>query len=223
MQIFWHGLSCVRIEASYGDTEATLVTDPYGSDTGLRFPRTLKPDVVALTHQDREMFAMDAFSAEGGSASGGENEPFVIDNPGEYEVSGIFDYAIPVRTADESRPHHMMHRFEVEGMSIGFLGNLKRPLTDEEIAKLGNIDILLLPVGGGDHITAKQAVEIIKLVEPRVVVPLAYHVEGLKKELGTADAFCKELVCKRQDANKLKITKKDLPSDDLVVTVLERA
>jgi L-ascorbate metabolism protein UlaG (beta-lactamase superfamily) len=213
MQIFWHGLSCVRIEASYGDKEATLVTDPYGSDTGLRFPKTLKPDVVALTHQDREGFAMDAF----------ENEPFVIDNPGEYEVSGIFDYAIPVRTAEEKHPHHMMHRFEVEGISIGFLGNLKRVLTDEEIAKLGNIDILLLPVGGGDQITAKQAVEIIKLVEPRMVVPLAYHVEGLKQELGTADAFCKELVCQRQDANKLKITKKDLPSDDLVVAVLERA
>lgn len=213
MQIFWHGLSCVRIEASYGEKEATLVTDPYGSDTGLRFPRTLKPDIVALTHQDREKFALDAF----------ENTPFVIDNPGEYEVSGIFDYAIPVRMADETHPHHMMHRFEVEGISVGFLGNLKRALTDEEIAKLGNIDILLLPVGGGDHITAKQAVEIIKVVEPRMVIPLAYHVEGLKKELGTADAFCKELVCKRQDANKLKISKKDLPSDDLVVTVLERA
>lgn len=213
MQIFWHGLSCIRIEASHGDQEAVLVTDPYGSESGLRFPRTLKPDVVALTHQDRKNFPLDGF----------ENEPFVIDNPGEYEVNGIFAYAIPVRTADEQHPHHLMYRFEIEGMSVGFLGNLKRKLTDEEIAKLGSIDILLLPVGGGDMITAKQAVEIIKVVEPRMVVPLAYHVEGLKKELGTADAFCKELVCKRQDANKLKISKKDLPAEDLIVTVLERA
>jgi L-ascorbate metabolism protein UlaG (beta-lactamase superfamily) len=213
MQIFWHGLSCVRIEASHGDLEAVLVTDPYGSETGLRFPRTLKPDVVALTHQDRKQFPLDGF----------EGELFIIDNPGEYEVNGIFAYAIPVRMADEQHPHHLMYRFEVEGMSVGFLGNLRRPLTDEEFEKLGSIDILLLPVGGGDLITAKQAVEIIKTVEPRLVVPLAYHVEGLKKELGTADAFCKELVCKRHDANKLKISKKDLPAEDLVVTVLERA
>ncbi|MCC6563677.1 MBL fold metallo-hydrolase [Candidatus Uhrbacteria bacterium] len=213
MQIFWHGFSCVRIEASHGDQDAVLVTDPYASDTGLRFPRTLKPDVVALTHQDREQFPLDSF----------ENEPFVIDNPGEYEVNGICAYAIPVRTADEQHPHHLMYRFELEGMSVGFLGNLKRKLTDEEIEKLGNIDILLLPVGGGDLISAKQAVEIIKLVEPRMVVPLAYHVEGIKHELGTVDSFCKELVCKRQDASKLKISKKDLPAEDLVVTVLERA
>lgn len=213
MQIFWHGFSCVRIEASHGDQDAVLVTDPYGSDTGLRFPRTLKPDMVALTHQDRSAFPLDAF----------ENEPFIIDNPGEYEVSGLFAYAIPVRTAEEQHPHHLMYRFEIEGMSIGFLGNLKRMLTDEEIAKLGNIDILLLPVGGGDVITAKQAAEIIKTVEPRMVIPLAYHTEGVKEKLGTADAFCKELVCKREDATKLKISKKDLPAEDLVVTVLERA
>jgi len=213
MQIFWHGLSCVRIEASHGDKDAVLVTDPYGSESGLRFPRTLKPDVVALTHQETKNFPLDSF----------ENDPFVINDPGEYEVNGIFAYAIPVKTADEQHPHHLMYRFEIEGMSIGFLGNLKRPLTDEEIEKLGNIDILLLPVGGGDLITAKQAVEMIKVIEPRMVVPLAYHVEGLKQELGTADAFCKQMVCKRADANKLKISKKDLPAEDLVVTVLERA
>lgn len=212
MQIFWHGFSCVRIEASHGDQEAVLVTDPYGSETGLRFPRTLKPDVVALTHQDRKAFPLEF-----------ENDPFIIDNPGEYEVSGLFAYAIPVRTAEEQHPHHLMYRFEIEGMSIGFLGNLKRMLTDEEIAKLGNIDILLLPVGGGDSITAKQAAEIIKTVEPRMVVPLAFHTEGVKEKLGTADAFCKEVVCKRENATKLKISKKDLPAEDLVVTVLERA
>jgi L-ascorbate metabolism protein UlaG (beta-lactamase superfamily) len=179
----------------------------------LRFPRTLKPDVVALTHQDAKLFPMDAF----------ENEPFVINDPGEYEVNGLFAYAISVKTADEQHPHHIMYRFEIEGMSIGFLGNLKRSLTDEEVAKLGNIDILLIPVGGGDLITAKQAVDMIKVIEPRMVVPLAYHTEGLKHELGTADAFCKQMVCKRADANKLKISKKDLPVEDLVVTVLERA
>lgn len=212
MQIFWHGFSCIRILAAHGDQEAVLVTDPFSNETGLKFPKNLTPDIIALTHQEPGRFPMDAF----------ENKSFVIDNPGEYEVKGMFAYAIPVRTAEEKHPHHLMYRFEVEGMSVGFLGNLKRALSNEEIAALGNIDILLLPVGGGDAITAKQAAEIIKLVEPRMVVPLAYNVEGLKKELGSVEAFCKELVCKREDATKLKISKKDLPAEDLVVTVLER-
>lgn len=213
MQIYWHGLSCVRIEASFGDKDAVLVTDPYSNETGLRFPRTLAPDIVALTHQDDARFALDAF----------QKAPFVINNPGEYEVNGFFAYAMPLKSESDNYPYHLMYRFEVEGMSVGFIGGLNRALTDAEVAALGNIDILLLPVGGGDRMTAKQAVDTISKVEPRMVVPLAYHVDGLKEELGSADAFCKELVCKRQDANKLKITRKDLPVEDLVVTVLERA
>lgn len=213
MQIFWHGFSCIRIEATHGDQEASLVTDPFSNETGLRFPKTLTPDVVALTHEDDKRFPTDAFT----------NDPFIIRTPGEYEVNGIFAYAIPLHSKDEKYPFRLMYRFQLEGMSVGFLGGLNRALTDEEVSALGNIDILLLPVGGGDLLTAKQAVDIIKAVEPRMVIPLAYHTEGIKETLGTADAFCNELVCKRNDGNKLKITKKDLPVDDLVVTVLERA
>lgn len=213
MQIFWHGFSCIRIEATHGDQQATLVTDPYSNESGLRFPKTLTPDVVALTHEDPKQFPMDVFT----------NEPFVIRTPGEYEVNGIFAYAIPLRGAESKHPFELMFRFELEGISVGFLGGVSRILTDDEVAALGNIDILLLPVGGGDRLSAKHAADIIKMVEPRMVIPLAFHTEGVKEELGTADAFCRELVCKRQDGNKLKITKKDLPADELVVTVLERA
>jgi L-ascorbate metabolism protein UlaG (beta-lactamase superfamily) len=215
MQIFWHGLSCVRIETSVGKTESTLVTDPYGSESGLRFPRTLKPDLVVLSHQDRKRFALDAF----------EDEPFVVSDPGEFEVKGMFVFGTPLAGEDDKDGKRaIMYRFEVEGMSIGFLGGVTRVLTEQELGKLENIDILLLPVGGGDTLSPKQAIEIINLVEPRIVIPLDHHVEGLKKERETADAFCKTLgVCKRQDANKLKITRKDLPAEDVIITVLERA
>ena len=55
----------------------------------------------------------------------------------------------------------------------------------------------------------------MNMIEPRIVIPLYHHIEGLKNELGTADAFCKELgVCQRQDGNRLKIAKKDLPAED---------
>ncbi len=213
MQIFWHGLTCVRIEAEHGDREATLVTDPYDSSTGLRFPRTLTPNVVALSHQDTKRFPSDAFT----------NAPFTISEPGEYEVHGIFAYAMPLKHEPGEQPHGLMYRFEIEGMTVGFLGAMHRALTEEESNALGSIDILLIPVGGGEYATAKQAAETITAIEPRIVIPLAHHVEGLKQELGSADAFCKQLVCKRQDANKLKISKKDLPADDMLVTVLERA
>ena len=214
MQLFWHGFSCVRIESTYGGQSATLVTDPFDSEMGLKLPRTFNADIAVLSHQDRKRFALDAF----------ENKPFVIADPGEYEVKGVFMFGESVAHEGDKAEHALAYRFEVEGMNIGFLGSLARGLTEAESGKLENIDILLLPVGGGDKIAAKQAIDIINMIEPRLVVPLEHHVEGSKKTLATADAFCRELgVCKRQDANKLKISKKDLPADEMIITVLERA
>ena len=213
MQIYWHGFTCVRIEASYGDKESTLVTDPYESNRGLRFPRTLTPDIITLSKRVEKDFEPGAFP----------NEPFIISTPGEFEVQGIFVYAIPITQNDEKDYGKIMYRFEVEDITMGFIGEMHRALAEDEVERLGNIDILLIPVGGGNYMTSKQAVETISLVEPRMVIPLAHHVSGIKEKLGTADNFCKEIVCQRQDANKLKIKKKDLSADELVVTVLERA
>ncbi|MFA6429488.1 MAG: MBL fold metallo-hydrolase [Patescibacteria group bacterium] len=210
MQIFWHGFSCVRIETSSQDKEATLLTDPFCPETGLKLPRNLAPDIVALSHQDTSRFGLDQLA----------NEPFLIQDPGEYEVKGVFAYAIPMKDGNAKRP--LMYRFEIEGVSLGFLGGVERVPTEEELGGLENIDVLLLPVGGGKLLNAKQAREVIASVEPRIVIPISHHIEGISTDLGTVDAFCKELgVCKRQDANKLKVTKKDLPADETVVVVLE--
>lgn len=214
MQIYWHGLSCVRIEANNGDETATLVTDPYDyADTGLRFPRTLEPQVAVYSHQDRSRFPAEAF----------KNQPFLIADPGEYEVQGLFVFGMPVKDADEKSQYSLAYRFEVEGMSIGFLGGAKRALHEDVLSRLENIDILLLPVGGGDRMNAKQAAETVKVIEPRIVVPLYYSIPDLNLELDSVDTFCKESGAKRQDANKLKISRKDLPAEDLLVMVLERS
>lgn len=197
-----------------GETEVTLLTDPFESETSVRFPRTITPDVLVLSHQNRSKFNLE----------GALGEPFIVSDPGEYEVKGAFVTGIQDPAIDVGvEKRHVLYRFNLEGMTIAFLGQLKRKLTDREIEELGNIDILLLPVGGGDVMDSKLASEIIAEVEPRMVIPLHYDIPGLKTPLAGVDEFCKALVCKRQDANKLKISKKDLPTEDLVITVLERA
>jgi len=215
MQLFWHGYSSVRIEGKTGDTEVTLLTDPFESEASIRFPRTVSPDILVLSHQDQSRF----------NREGVQNSPFVIADPGEYEVKGAFVTGVQDPAVDvgvKERP--VMYRFLLEGMSIGFLGQLKRKLTEKEIEGLGTIDILLVPVGGGDVMDSKVASEMISEIEPRIVVPLHYDIPGIKTKLAGVDTFCKALgVCKRQDVNKLKLSKKDLPTEDLLVAVLERA
>lgn len=215
MQIYWHGYSSIRIDAKTGDTDVTLLTDPFESEASVRFPRTIAPDILVLSHQDRKRFNLE----------GAQGTPFTISDPGEYEVKGLFVTGIQdpaVDTGEATRP--VIYRFIVEGMSIAFLGQLKRKLTPFEIEALNDVDILLIPVGGGDVMDSKVASETIAEIEPRVVVPMHYDIPGIKAKLAGVDAFCKSLgVCKRQDVNKLKVSKKDLPTEDLLVAVLERA
>ncbi len=215
MQLFWHGYSSVRIETKTGDKGATLLTDPYPNEASLRFPRTIEPDILLLSHQDRTQFNIE----------GAGGTPFIISDPGEYEVQGLFVHGFQDPKTDEAEKFRpVIYRLVAEGMRLGFLGQLKRQITDKELEELGAIDILLLPVGGGEGIGSKEASEAISRIEPRVVVPLNYSIPGIKTKLEGVDAFCKSLgVCKRQDSNKLKITKRDLPSEDLLVAVLERA
>lgn len=215
MQLYWHGYSSVRIEAKMGDSDVTILTDPFENETSLRFPRTISPDILLLSHQDRTRFNLE----------GVQGAPFIISDPGEYEVKGGYVHAFQDKTVDaEEKLRPLISRIVVEGMSLAFLGQLKRKLTTEELEKLESVDILLLPVGGGEVMDGKLAADTIAEVEPRIVVPLHFDIPGIKAKLASVESFCKGLgVCQRQDMPKLKISKKDLPADTLLVTVLERA
>ncbi len=217
MQLFWHGYTSIRLEAKTGDADCTLITDPFPNEAAMRFPKTVEPDMVALSHQDQSRFNLEA-------VMGGEHTPFLVADPGEYEVKGVFAHGVQDPSADQGTERPVIYRFTAEGMTVGFLGGLNRKLTDKEVEELGSIDILILPVGGGDYMDAKTAAAVVTAVEPRMVVPVGYDIPGIKASLGTVDPFCKELgSCERQDANRLKISKKDLPAENLVVAVLERS
>ncbi len=191
-----------------------MVTDPYQNEASLRFPRTLEPDILILSHQDQKRFNVEGI----------ENAPFIISDPGECEIKNIFIQGIQDRELDADKKFRpIVYRIVVEGLALAFLGQLKRRLTNYELEQLNGVDLLLLPVGGGEVMDAKSAHEVIKEIEPRIVVPLYFNLPGIKVKLAEVNAFCKELgVCKREDLNKLKITKKELPADEMSVMVLER-
>jgi len=214
MQIYWHGYSSVRIESKNGEKTCVLVTDPFENESAIRFPRTVDPDVIVLGHQDRSRYALDGI----GSA------PFIISDPGEYEVKGVFINGIQDEKAEGGKERPLIHRIYTEGMSVAFIGSLRRKPTDAELERLENVDILLISVGGGEAYDHEMASDVISIIEPRVVVPLNFAIPGIKAKLGSVDQFCKQLgVCTRENMTKLKLQKKDLPPEDMLVAVLERA
>ena len=214
MTIIWHGLSCFEIHAkTSGGGEAVLVTDPYENSSGLRFPRTLSADLVAASHEGEDGDAGEAV----------QGKPFRIRLPGEYEVKGIFVFGIHAPLLKGSRSHRLF-RMELEDLRLAHLGALDRPLSDGELQELSNIDILFLPVGGGRVLDAKKAVEVVGQVEPRIVIPMTYALPGLKEEFQPVDAFLKEFgSLQKEQAARYKVSKRDLPEEDMKIVTLERA
>jgi len=214
MIITWFGQSCFRLQGE----QSTLVTDPYDQSLGLRLPR-LTADILTVSHDHHDHNNVGAVKGSDGG------EPFVITQPGEYEVKGTFIYGIPSfhdNKEGAERGSNIIYRIEMDGIALAHLGDLGHPLTNGEVEKLEGVDILLIPIGGFYTIDAKQAMEIISQLEPRIVIPMHYQIPGLKSvKLADVKTFCKEMgVAADGGEQKLKVTKRDLPQEDMKVVIL---
>ncbi len=211
MQISWLGLSSFEITTKNPEGEVVVVIDPYDNQTGLRFPRTIEGHLVLVSHQEPDANNTSAITGH----------PHLIDIPGEFEVRGVFVFGISIPL--KNGKNHIVYRLEVEGMTIAHLGALDRPLTNDELKRLSTIDIVMVPVGGAGVLTPKEAAEVIAQIEPRVVIPMTYSLPSLKTDFVDVEAFYKEMgASRKEEMNKYKVTRKDLPEEDLLIVTLAR-
>lgn len=205
-EIKWFGHSCFRIRGR----EATIITDPVGRNTGYTLPKQ-KADIVTISH-----------AHPGHSALGQIQEGyFRIDGPGEYEVSDVFVTGIRThhkRVGEQAHGFNTIYLMELESLRICHLGDLGQALAEEQAEGLDDVDVLLIPVGGGNALDASGANEVIGQIEPRIVVPMHYRTTAGDQGLEDITRFCKELGLENLPAQeKLTIRKSDLPETVQVV------
>lgn len=199
MEITWYGLSCFRMVER---RHASVVTDPYGKTTGLPELK-LRGDIVTVSHKARGHSHLS-------SVSGAKQ---VLTGPGEYEIGGVFITAI-VTFRKEDNGRNVLYVFDMGGMSVAHLGDLQHVPEQKEIEALGQVNILLTPVGGGNSLNAAQAAELVSLLEPNIIIPMHYKVPGLKLELDGVDRFLQEMgVTEPREETSLKITAGQLPHE----------
>lgn len=215
MNITWNGLGSIVITAKPALSDVALVTNPFTPEGSLKFPKQTEAAFLVQTHKGDDTDNTDAIIAEhdGGKA------PFIVDHAGEYEVRGMFVTGIPAAKKDGTS--HTIYRFDVEGMHVGFLGAIDRALTAKEQEQLGAVDILFVPAGGNDVLTASAAAELVTQIEPRIVIPI--YVNAFEED-GYVDAaaFVREIGAPTETMNKYKITRSGLPEEDMQVVVLTR-
>jgi L-ascorbate metabolism protein UlaG (beta-lactamase superfamily) len=175
------GHSCFRIRGK----QATIVTDPFPPDLGYTLGKPTA-DIVTVSHQHHGHFYNKGIGGD----------PKVIAGPGEYDIKGVLIIGIATfHDADrgQKKGKNTVYLVEIDGITVCHLGDLGHVLTAEQVEEVGDVDVLLLPVGGGSTINAPTAAEVIRQIEPKVVIPMHYKTPVLKRELEPVESFLKEM------------------------------
>ena len=194
MIITYNGGQCFKV--SFGST--TLAFDPISKKSKLS-PVKFGSDVafISMHHPDfdgREQVAL------------GNKEPFVVEGPGEYEIGDVTVRGYGIKTMYDAKERiNTIYQVVLEDMNIVFLGALGDPEIDPKIlGELGNIDILFIPIGGGDVLEVPQASKLAVKLEAKLVIPMHYDKTALT-------AFLKEESSEEiQPVDKLTLKKKDV-------------
>jgi L-ascorbate metabolism protein UlaG (beta-lactamase superfamily) len=89
---------------------------------------------------------------------------------------------------------------------------------------MGEVNVLLIPVGGGGGMKAAQAAEVVALIEPHYIVPMHYAIPGLALDLEEVERFLKAMgVTRAQEADTLRVTASELPEQPQVVVLRPQA
>ncbi len=203
MHLSWLGQTCVKLQTKNLDEDVTVLIDAYKPARG-EFPRSFTVPIALYSR------GLD-------NASTVLQNPFVIDTLGEFEIKNVLINTWPGPAGE------VIYKINAENISVAHLGKITKKISDETIEKMGNVDILFVPVGNGkNYLSAELAVEIINDLEPRVVIPIGYECDT-DPEAAALSVFLKELGQKPASTDKkFIIKKKDLPPDKMTLMILEK-
>jgi len=209
MEITWYGRACFRLKGK----EATAITDPCPPATGFVAGKH-DVDLLTISHAHPDHSYTRSISAG-----------LTLTRPGEYEfhdllVTGVRTYHDGSRGTE--RGENMIFAVEVDGVHICHLGDLGHLLTEEQVAELGPIDVLLVPVGGTTTVTPAEATEVVSQLSPKLVIPMHFAIDGASGDLMSADTFLHEMSVEPIRQPKAIVTPSSLPDETQVVLLEAR-
>lgn len=216
MDITWLGHACFRLRGR----DVAILTDPYeGTDWGYP-PLSVAASVVTVSNSHPHHAGLSAV----------EGQKRVLHGPGEYEIGGALIWGVRTksRTAADAPPaaKNTAYVIQLEELTVCHLGDLaSSPLSTEELERIKDSDVLLVPVGGHCTINATQAAEVVAQIEPKIIVPMHYATDDTRGylELDEVERFCRELGASEASPRaRLSVTPSSLPSEPTVV-LLERS
>lgn len=194
MQIIWYGANCFKLISS----ELTILTDPFSPEkSGFKNPRITSEIVIFSSLEEKKKVSA---------------ESFILSGPGEIEIKGIFISGLP---HFEGKTFKTIYKLTIEDLKICFLDGISSTLTDEELDKLGEVDVLILPISK-KSLSSERAIKVINEIEPTLIIPSNWQDKNEITE------FIKEIGIKNaEETEKLKIKKKDLVKEKVKIAILK--
>ena len=208
MQIVWKGQACFSIVITRGKQEQVkILIDPFEDSIGLKLPPQ-EADIVLVTHGHSDHNNVKIV----------KGDPFIIDSPGEYEVKSVFVQGITTFHDDvqgKERGLNTIYTITTEGIILCHMGDFgQKELTPEEVDKIGNVHVLMIPVGGTYTIDGKEAGKIISQIEPKIIIPMHYALPKLKPNLAKVEEFLQVMGKKGlEPQGKLSLKAKDVAGE----------
>jgi L-ascorbate metabolism protein UlaG (beta-lactamase superfamily) len=207
MKIKWLGHAAFLITS---DSGTRIITDPYTPTAGLKYGNIKESaDIVTVSHDHDDHNNVAAV----------QGNPKVV--RGTTEAKGIKIKGIPTYHDDargSKRGSNTIFCFEVDGVNICHAGDLGHGLSEAQVAELGKIEVLLIPVGGFFTIDARAASQVCDQLKPRVIIPMHYKNDKCQFPIAGVDEFLrgKDNVT-RLDSSEIELKAGELPASTQIM------
>jgi L-ascorbate metabolism protein UlaG (beta-lactamase superfamily) len=208
LQIRWHGHACWEIT-----NDITLVTDPHdGKSIGIPAPNVMG-DIILVSHDHYDHNSVKSVEKEDSKIVTDERKR----NISNVEIFGINSFHDEDMGA--KRGSNIIYRFTMDGIKFCHLGDLGHDLDEEAVQKIGDVDILFVPIGGTFTVDDKQAWNVINKIKPKIIIPMHYKIGGLSLPIAGIDPFLEKNRYKiLKVGNEIDIEKEDLPTEPEIWT-----
>jgi len=217
MKIKWYGHAAFLITSDQG---VKIITDPYESGAfggQLTYGKIKDQGDIVITSHDH---------ADHNDIKSLPGSPQIVKGSGSKAVKGIQFKGIPSYhdpSKGSERGTNTIFTFNVDGIQICHLGDLGHILSDKELAEIGQVDLLLIPVGGYFTIDPKEATKVSEQIKPKVLIPMHFKTEKCGFPIAPVDDFLKgKSNVKRTGKNEVAFDKATFPKQ-IEIVVLEHA
>lgn len=216
MKIKYYGHSAFLITSSQG---MRIITDPYKPGAfGAMSYRAIpdEADLVLVSHDHDD---------HNGSEEVPGN-PDVLATPGKRSIHGIEFNGVSTfhdNSSGKERGQNIIFSFTVDGITLCHLGDLGHVLSQNEVAAIGAIDLLMIPVGGFYTIDSNQASQVAGQLNPSVIIPIHFKTGKCELPITPVDEFTKgKAKVKVMNSSELSLDKGELPKETEII-VLQHA